>query len=150
MANPIRTTREETSRRKAYKPPSALDMPKPHSDDVEYRWIRVAIQNSDDSKNLSSRRREGWVPVRAEEHPDFDGPAVEEGKYAGAIGIGDLVLMKNSFENNEARREYYSGRTATQQDAIDNDLMREQHPSMPIIKERSTKVTGSRKKSFDD
>lgn len=151
MTVPSRKDRETLARKKTYRPPSVLDMPDPTSDDVEYRWIRTSILNADDAKNMSHRRREGWVPVRQDEHPDFDGPAIEEGKYAGAIGIGDLVLMKNSRENNDARREYYGGKTDMQQVAIDNDMMKEENPVMPMIKERSTKVsTGSRKKSFDD
>ena len=146
-----RPTREEVTRRKTYKPPSVLDMPTPTSDDVEYRWIRTSVLNADDVKNLSSRRREGWVPVRMDEHPNWDGPSVEEGKYAGAIGIGDLVLMKNSRENNDARRDYYAGRVELQQEAIDADFMKEENPAMPMIKERSTKVrTGSRKQQFDN
>lgn len=149
--NTPRKTRDQIARKVVYRPPSLLDMPTPNTDDVEYRWVRTAILNSDDAKNLSSRRREGWVPVRADEHPDFDGPSVDEGKYAGSIGIGDLVLMKNSVENNEARREYYDARTNQQQVAIDNDLMKEENPAMPILRERSSSVkTGSRKKSFDD
>lgn len=151
MTAPTRKTRDQIARKKVYRPPSVLDMPAPASDDVEYRWVRVSLRNEDDAKNLASRRREGWVPVRQDEHPDFDGPSVNEGKYAGSIGIGDLVLMKNSVENNEARREYYAEKTLTQQTAIDNDMMREQHPSMPLIRERSsTSTSGSRKNSFDD
>ena len=148
---PARKTRDEISRKKTYRPPSVLDMPTPNSDDVEYRWIRVAIRNEDDAKNLSSRRREGWVPVMQDEHSGFDGPSVGDGKYTGAIGIGDLVLMKNSFENNESRRDYYAGKTSTQEEAIDNDIMREQHPSMPLLRERkSTSTRGTRKNKFDD
>jgi hypothetical protein len=151
MTFKTRPTREQVARKVVYRPPSVLEMPDPTTDDVEYRWVRTSIINNDDVKNLSSRRREGWVPVRQDEHPDWDGPSVEEGKYAGAIGIGDLVLMKNSRENTDARREYYSGRTELQQEAVDKDYMKEDNPTMPKFREKSTRVTtGSRKKSFDD
>src|SRR5690348_11816928 len=88
-------TRESTTRSKPYKPPAVLDAPTPPPGYV-YRWVRVSVQGVDDAKNISMQRRDGWVPVHASDHPEYDAPVHPEGKYAGVIGVGDLVLCKNT------------------------------------------------------
>ena len=55
---------------------------------------------------------------------------------------------KDTEEIVEARKEYFRQQTQDRNDAIDNDLMKEQHPSMPINSDRQTRVTfGGTKKS---
>jgi hypothetical protein len=96
----------------------------------------------DDRKNLSARLREGFELVRAEEYPDFDLPTIQDGKHAGVIAVGGLVLARIPTEIVQQRKAYYNGQTRDQLTAVDNDLLREQHPSMPIIKpERQSRVT---------
>jgi hypothetical protein len=96
----------------------------------------------DDRKNISARSREGWELVRGEEFPDFDIPTVDDGKHAGVIGVGGLLLARVPIEIVEERNEYYRGMTQNQMTAVDNDLAREQHPSMPISKpDRQSRVT---------
>jgi hypothetical protein len=91
---------------------------------------------------MSKRIREGWEPVRAEEHPDFETPVVEEGKYAGVIGVGGLILAKMPIEIVEQRKAYFRNMTSDQIQAVDRNLMRESNPVMPIeTPQRSTKVT---------
>ena len=91
--------------------------------------------------NMHARLREGWVLVRAEEYPDFDAPTIDEGKHAGVIGVGGLVLARIPEETVDQRTEYYRERTRDQMVAVDQDLMREQHPSMPINNERQSRVS---------
>ena len=96
----------------------------------------------DDRKNLSARLREGFELVRAEEYPNFEAPTIQDGKHAGVIGVGGLVLARFPIESKNERDLYYRQKTQDQMDAVDNDLMREQHPSMPISKpDRQTRVT---------
>jgi hypothetical protein len=102
-----------------------------------------------DNKNVISRLRQGYELVRADEYPDFDFPSEAEGKHAGIVSVGGLLLAKVPVEIAKERNEYYSQLANDQQDAVDNDLLKEQHPSMPINKpERKTRVTfGGSKKS---
>lgn len=142
-----RSTRESSSRssierRQPWRPPNILDAPSP-PDGYKHRWIRESILNEPDVKNMTNRIREGFELVRAEEYPDWNGtPVIEEGKHAGIIGQGGLLLARIPIETVREREAYYSQRTQEQMDAVDNDLFKEEHPSMPIHKpERRTKVT---------
>jgi hypothetical protein len=96
----------------------------------------------DDRKNISARMREGWDLVRAEDYPVFDAPTIEDGKHAGVIGVGGLLLARVPIDIVEERNAYFRGMTRDQMTAVDNDLAREQHPAMPISKpDRQTSVT---------
>jgi len=134
-------TREKDSRRKPWQPPSTLDAP-PSPEGFSHRWIRESVMGQDDKKNLSARLREGFELVRADEYPDFEAPTVQDGKHAGVIGVGGLLLARFPLESKNERDEYFRGKTADQMLAVDNDLMREEHSSMPIIKpDRQSRVT---------
>jgi hypothetical protein len=101
-----------------------------------------------DTKNVAGRLRQGYELVRADEYPDSDYPVVEDGKYAGVIGVGGLVLTRVPEEIAKQRQDYYAKQSSEQVEAYDNDLMKEQHPSMPINVDRQTRVTfGGSKKS---
>ena len=144
------STRAETSRKIVYTPPNDLDAPKPNVDGIKYRWIRVATGGEDDSQNVSRKKREGYEFVRADEHPDFDAPKHETGKYAGVIGTGDLVLAKIPIEMSDAKKEYFQQRTGRQTESVDQDILKEQHPSMPVHQKRSSSSTvGKRPAEFD-
>ena len=86
--------------------------------------------------------REGYELVRAEQYPDFEAPVVDSGKYEGVIGVGGLLLARIPVETVEERNAYYQGRATDLQDAVDQDLMRENaHNSMSISKpDRQTRV----------
>ena len=134
-------TREKQIRRKPWTPPSTLDAP-PAPEGYTHRWIRESIMGFDDKKNLSARLREGFELVRADEYPDFEAPTVQDGKHAGVIGLGGLILARFPLESKAERQEYFQNMTRDQMKAVDNDMMREQHPSMPILKpERQSRVT---------
>lgn len=133
-------TREKDSRRKPWAPPSRLDAPPP-PDGYVHRWIRVAMRGEDDKTNVFTKLREGWEPVRADEYPDYQAPVIDDGKYAGVIGNGGLMLCRIPVETANERSAYYGLRTREQMQAVDQDLMKEQHPSMPINQNRQSRVT---------
>jgi len=140
-------TRETESRRKPWAPPSVLDAPPP-PEGYKHRWVRSAIRGEEDKGNVFNRLRQGYEPVRADEHPGYQAPTIEDGKHAGIIGNGGLILTRVPVETAQERTAYYGGRTREQMDAVDQDLMKEQHPSMPINQSRQSRVSfGGRKKS---
>ena len=135
-------TREKTESRKPWAPPSALDAPTP-PDGYVHRWVRMEVRGQDDRKNVMARLREGWVPVKADEYPDFDSPTVDEGKFSGVIGVGGLILCRIPVETVRERQAYFADKTKYQMDAVDNDMMKEgNHPSMSINRpDRQSRVT---------
>ena len=139
-------TRVKNERPKVWTPPSSLDAP-PAPDGFRHRWIRAESAGFDDTKNISGKLRSGWEFVRADEYPDSNFPTVKDGKYAGVIGVGGLVLARIPEEIAKSREEYFAKRTQDREEAIANDPFKEQHPSMPISKDRQTRVTfgGSKK-----
>ena len=141
-------TRSKTERPKVWVPPSSLDAP-PTPDGFRYRWIRAESLGFDDSKNIQGRLRSGYELVRAEEVENAsDYPVLDTGKYKGVIGVGGLLLAKVPDEIAAQRTAYIKRRTDGMNEAVDNDLMREQHKSMPINIDRQSRVTfGGTKKS---
>ena len=139
-------TRSKAEAPKTWTPPSSLDAP-PAPDGFRHRWIRVEVLGFDDTKNMSGKLREGWELVRADEYPDQDYPSLVTGKYSGVIGVGGLVLARIPEEIAQQREAYYRDQTKSRDDAVNNDILKEQHPSMPINQERQTRVTfgGSKK-----
>ena len=137
-------TRATKEARKPWSPPSMLDTP-PAPEGYTYRWIRAEIVGQEDRKNVSSRLSEGFDLVRSEELEDSDQDrfdSVQQGKHAGVVARGGLLLAKIPNETREERNSYYAARAQTQQDAVDNDLMKESDPNSPILNpERSSKVT---------
>ena len=140
-------TRVKEERKKVWTPPSSLDAP-PAPDGFRHRWLRAESMGFDDTSNMSAKLRSGYELVRADQYPDANYPTVQDGKYKGVIGVGGLLLASIPEEIVESRKEYFARQTKDKSDAIDNDLMKEQHPSMPINNERQTRVTfGGTKKS---
>ena len=140
-------TRSKTERPKVWSPPSSLDAP-PAPDGYKHRWIRAESMGFDDSSNMSAKLRSGYELVRADEYPGSNYPVMNEGKYKGIIGVGGLLLARIPNEIVKSREEYFKQQTQDRNDAIENDLMKEQHPSMPINNDRQTRVTfGGTKKS---
>ena len=140
-------TREKTAQKKVWTPPSSLDAP-PAPAGFVHRWIRAETLGFHDTKNVAGRIRSGYELVRSDEYPDSDYPQVEDGKYKGVIGVGGLVLARVPEEIAQQRTDYYTKQAQDNVEAVDNDLMKEQHPSMPINIDRQTRVTfGGSKKS---
>jgi hypothetical protein len=123
-------------------------MHRPAPDGYRHRWIRAESMGFDDTKNMSGKLRSGWELVRADEYPDSDFPTLDEGRYAGVIGVGGLVLARIPEELARQREAYFDKRTADRNEALENDVLKEQHPSMPINQDRQTRVTfGGTKKN---
>jgi len=140
-------TREQTKRKAVWTPPSSLDAP-PAPAGFHHRWIRADTMGLVDTKNIAGRLRSGYELVRADEYAGQDYPVLSEGKYKGVIGVGGLLLARISKELVKSRDEYFNKITQDKDDAIDNDLLKDQHPSMPINSERQTRVTfGGTKKN---
>jgi|TARA_X000000950_G_scaffold93084_1_gene117205 hypothetical protein len=139
--------REKQSKPKPWTPPSSLDAP-PAPTGFQHRWLRESSLGFEDTKNISGRLRSGYELVRSDEYPDSDYPIVEEGKYKGVIGVGGLVLARVPVEIAKSRNEYFAKMHDDKVKAVDSDLMKEQHSSMPINIDRQTRVTfGGSKKS---
>jgi hypothetical protein len=135
------------ARPKVWAPPSYLDTPNA-PDGWRHRWVRTEILGFTDTKNIQGRLRSGYELVRSDEYPEEDFPTITDGKYAGVIGHGGLVLTRVPEEIAQQRTDYYVSQAQDQQAAIDADLAKEQHKSMPITVDRDTRVTfGGSKKS---
>jgi hypothetical protein len=132
--------RVKQTKPKPWTPPSSLDAP-PAPNGFQHRWVRVESMGFQDTKNVSGRLRSGYELVRKDEYPDSEFPFYDEGKYAGVIGQGGLVLTRVPEEIAKSRAEYYAKQGIEQDQAVSNDLMKEQHPSMPINQDRQTRVT---------
>jgi hypothetical protein len=140
-------TREKESRKKVWTPPSSLDAP-PAPTGFHHRWIRAESMGFEDSKNVQGRLRSGYELVRADEYPDGEYPQVENGKYKGVIGVGGLVLARVPDEIVKQRADYYAQQHNDKVEAMDKDLMKDEHRSMPIDIDRQSRVTfGGSKKS---
>jgi len=133
-------TRVKEVRKQVWTPPSSLDAP-PAPDGYHHRWIRAESMGFDDTKNMAGKLRSGYELVRADEYPDTDYPAIDTGKYKGVIGVGGLLLARISLELVKSRKEYFDNLTKEKDEAIKNDLMKEQHPGMPIDVDRQSRVT---------
>ena len=131
---------------KVWSPPSYLDTPNAPNC-YRHRWVRVEILGFVDTKNVQGRLRSGYELVRADEYPEEDFPVVQDGKYAGGIGHGGLVLTRVPEEIAKQRTEYYMNQAQDQMTAIDNDLLKEQHKSMPLDIDRQSLTTFGGKKS---
>ena len=133
-------TRSKTERPKVYKPPSSLDAP-PAPDGFRHRWIRAESVGFQDSKNIFGRLREGYELVRADEYKDSDYPVVTDGKYAGVIGVGGLLLARIPEELAQSRMAYQRSQTEGQDESVENDLLKDQDKRMPIKIDRHSKHT---------
>ena len=136
----VSQTRAKQEKPKVWTPPSSLDAP-PAPDGYRHRWLRAESMGFDDTKNITGKIRSGWELVRADEYPDTDYPVVTDGKYAGVIGVGGLVLARITEELAKSREEYFRQKTMDRNEALENDVLKEQHPSMPINQDRQTRVT---------
>ena len=140
-------TREKTSHKQVWTPPNSLDAP-PAPKGFRHQWIRAESMGYQDTKNVAASLREGYELVRADEYPDQDYPQMSEGKYAGVIGVGGLLLARIPEEIALQIDEYYKQRTRDKEEAINNDLMKERQAGMKFNSESSSSVTfGGTKKS---
>ena len=133
-------TREKTARKTAWKRPEVLPSPTPEEGYV-YRWIRVANQGQVDATNVSSKLREGWTAVKASDHPEITLVTIENDRFKDNVVIGGLMLCKAPVEMVDERNAYYNQQSESQMQSVDNNLMRENDPRMPLFNDRKSKVT---------
>jgi len=141
-----RTPRDLISRdkqaRAVYVPPSALPDPTPEPGWV-YHWVATAIMGQANPTNVSQKLREGWEPVKAEDHPEL---LLMGNAATGNVEIGGLMLCKMPKEKFEARRDYFNNQAQNQMDSVDNHFMRNNYSRMPLFADR--KSTTSRGAGF--
>ena len=140
-----RLTRELESRTtaehpKQWMPPELLPEPN-RKPGYAYRWIRVSTLNQADPRNLSAKLREGWEPVAIEEQPQFQLLVDPSSRFKDNIEIGGLLLCKTPSEFVEQRNAYVNQQTQAQTEAVDNNLMRQSDPRMPLFKERKSSTS---------
>lgn len=136
----------ESETRLTYERPTAWAQPDllPEPDrqaGFKYRWIRVATLNQADPRNISAKLREGWEPVSIEEQPQFQLLIDPNSRYKDNVEIGGLLLCKTPDEFVEQRNAHYAKQTENQMTAVDNTLMRQSDPRMPIFNERKSTTT---------
>ena len=124
----------------AWRPPETLPSPEPR-EGWTHRWVRISMMGTSDPQNRSSKFREGYEPCKAEEYPELMMHAATDGPLKGNIEIGGLLLCKIPTEFLKQREAYFANQNRAQIDAVDNNLMRENDPRMPLFKESSSKVT---------
>ena len=129
-----------TERPKQWAPAELLPEPDKQPG-YKYRWVRVSTLNQADPRNLSAKLREYWEPVPLEEQPRFKLLADPSSRYKDNIEIGGLLLCKNSQEFMDQRKEHFAKQTRAQMEAVDNNLMRQSDPRMPLFKENKSSTS---------
>lgn len=143
-----RTNRENEIRAKVerpakWMPPELLPNPNPEPG-YGFRWIRVSTLGNDDPMNVSSKLREGWEPVKASDHPEIQLMGGGKNRYPDSIEIGGLILCKTPSEFIQQRDQHFQMQADGQMSSVDNNLMRESDPRMPMFKERRSEVSFGR------
>ncbi len=124
-----------------YRPPTNLPTPDPE-DGYEFRWVRSALAGDTDNRNVSMRFREGWEPVRIEDHPELMVLTDRGSTFEGGIEVGGLILCKTTVEHMNRRRAYYEELAKRQSESVDQNFLRENDPRMPLLQpEKHTTVS---------
>ena len=145
-----RTPREAESRTAeerpsdSWLPASILPNPDP-VDGWVFRWIRTSTLGKADNTNVSQKFREGWVPVKAEDHPELEVMSDIDSRFSGNIEIGGLLLCKAPEDKVKQRDEYFEQMASSQMESVDNNFLKQNDPRMPVLQpERSTRTTFGR------
>ena len=130
--------RDETQvRDKQWAPPSLLPEIKKQPG-WAYRWVRISLANDADNLNVSSKMREGWEPVKHSDHPEVNLPVSADSRFKDCIEVGGLLLCKMPQEMVDQRNKYYKDKAEAQEKAVDNSLMRQNDPRMPLFSEKKS------------
>mgnify|MGYP003629459569 FL=1 len=133
-------TRETEERSKSWTPPSILPDPTPVPGYV-YRWVRTSIMGNADNRNASMRFREGWEPVKAEDHPELKLQSDINSQFSGNIEVGGLLLCRTAKEHMDQRDEYHREKAATQMEGVDKNFMKQSDSRMPLFTESDSRVS---------
>lgn len=133
------TTRDATQRKRSWTRPSALPTPEP-KDGYKFRWIRTATLGNSDNPNVSTRFREGYVPVKAADHPEMQLLPDLGSRFKDNVEVGGLLLCAIPEEISDDRVAQQIEAADRQMEAVDTNYMRQSDPRMPVLKsERSTR-----------
>lgn len=145
-----RTKREHDSREEdqrqsdSWMPASVLPTPDPQ-DGWVFRWVRTSTLGHADNTNVSQKFREGWIPVRAEDHPELNVMSDIDSRFEGNIEVGGLLLCKAPEGKMKSREEHFQRMAASQMESVDNNFLKQNDPRMPVLNpERSTRTTFGR------
>jgi len=105
------------------------------------RWIRTSMGGVSDARNIASKLREGWEPVKASDHPEAFSYPDSNSRFKDAIEIGGLILCKTPVEFTEQRDAHYRKLSEAQIQSVDNSFMRESDARMPLFSDKRTTVT---------
>lgn len=133
-------TRDRYVRPESWAPPEMLPMPNPQPG-WHFRWVRTAVMGEDDPGNMNRARREGFEPVKASEVPEISVVPDRDSRYPDSIEVGGLLLCKAPDQFIADRTAYYAEQTRNAQQAVDNNLMKENDKRMPLFREGKSKVT---------
>jgi hypothetical protein len=129
-------TREQKSSKYVYSPASTLPDPTPE-DGYKFRWVATAVLGQDLPTNVSQKFREGWVPVKAEDHPEL----MLQGNINGNVEVGGLILCKIPTERLQAKKEYFEKQAQDQMESVDNHFMRNNDARMPLFSEKKSSTS---------
>jgi len=138
--------REEDGRPQSWQPPQVLPDPDP-MEGYDFRWVRVATLGKADARNIAGKLREGYEPVTIEEQPKFKLLSDPDSRYKDNIEVSGLLLCKIPTGFLKQKKEYLAKKNQQQLDAVNNNLMRESDPRMPIFQDNKSSVS---KRDFGD
>jgi len=128
----------------SWMPASVLPTPDPQ-DGWVFRWVRTSTLGKADNTNVSQKFREGWVPVKSEDHPELEVMSDIGSRFEGNIEIGGLLLCKAPEDKVQQREEYFQNMAESQMESVDNNFLKQNDPRMPVLNpERSTRTTFGR------
>ena len=133
-------TRAEMQRPTSWQAPETLPSPNPRPG-ISHRWVRTSMGGQSDVQNVSSKLREGYEPVKAEDYPEMMMHASAEGRFKGNIEVGGLVLCSIPSEFLVQRDAHFAGINKATMESVDNNFMKDNDPRMSKFSEKSTKVT---------
>ena len=133
-------TRAAMQRPTSWQAPETLPSPNPRPG-ISHRWVRTSMGGQSDVQNVSSKLREGYEPVKAEDYPEMMMHASTEGRFKGNIEVGGLVLCSIPSEFLVQRDAHFSKINKATMESVDNNFMKDNDPRMSKFSEKSTKVT---------
>ena len=135
------STRNKAQRKESWRPPELLPVPDPEPG-FKFHWVRVATLNTPDPINLSAKRREGWEPVKASEHPELHLHLdSDSASNKDTVVVGGLMLCKTPVEFVEQRNDYYAQQANDQMTAVDSSFLRQSDARMPLFSDKKSSTT---------
>lgn len=134
-------TRVTEQRVEHWQPASVLPEPNKEPGYV-YRWIRTQVLGQGDPTNVSGKFREGWVPVKAADHPELQlfTTVDPNSRFKDNVEVGGLILCKMPERIAQQREAYYNRSAQAQMESVDNNFMRQSDARMPLFSEKRSEV----------